>query len=66
MWTLDSHGILQSKGKRRDIMISDFLLLWFCLNLASLLFEKQKELANLDMFFEATIYFEYGKMEKKY
>ena len=66
MWTLDGHGILRPKGKGRGIMVSDFLLPWSRLNLASLLHEKQKELAELGIPFEAATYFEYGKMEKGY
>ena len=66
VWTLDGHEILQPKGKGRGIMVSDFLLPWSRLNLASLSPEKQKKLAELGMPFEAAIYFEYGKMEEGY
>lgn len=47
-------------------MISDFLLPWSCLNLAFLLLEKQKELAELSIPIEAATYFEYRKMEEGY
>ena len=63
MWTLDGHRILQLKSKKRDIIVSDFLLLWSRLNLASFLFQKQKGLVELSIPFEAATYFEYGKME---
>lgn len=66
MWNLDSHGILQLKGKGRGIMVSDFLLPWSRLNLASLPLEKQKELAELGIPFKAATYFKYRKMEEGY
>lgn len=66
VWTLDGHGILQPKGKGRDIMVSDFLPPWSRLNLASLLPEKQKKLAELGVPFEAATYFECGKIEEGY
>ena len=44
----------------------DFFLLWSCLNLASLLFKKQKKLAELGVPFEAAIYFKYGTIEERY
>ena len=47
-------------------MVSDFFLLWSRLNLASLPHEKQKELAELSILFEAVTYFEYAKIEKGY
>ena len=47
-------------------MVSDFLLLQSCFNLDFLLFKKQKELAELDIFFEIATYFKYEKIEKKY
>lgn len=62
--TLDSNGILQLKGKRRGIMVLDFLLPQFCLNLAFLLPEKEKKLAELGVPFEAATYFKYGKIEE--
>lgn len=42
VWTLDNDKILRFKDKRRDIMVSDFFLSWFCLNLAFFLPEEQK------------------------
>ena len=53
VWTLDYHGILQSKDKKRGIIVSDFLFLWSYLNLAFLVLTEQKELAELNIFFEA-------------
>ena len=47
-------------------MVSDFLLLWSCFNLAPLLPEKQKELANLRVPFKVGTYFEYEKLEERY
>lgn len=44
MWTLNKPKILVPKGKKIDIMISDFLFQYFYLNLAVFLFEKQKKL----------------------
>ena len=40
VWTLDGHGILRPKGRRKGIMVSDFLLPWSRLNLFSLSPEK--------------------------
>ena len=54
------------KGKRRGIIVSDFLLLWSCVNLAFFLLEKQKKLTKLNITFEAATYFEYRKMEERY
>lgn len=47
-------------------MVSDFLFPWFCLNQAFLLPEKQKELVELGVPFEAATYFEYSKIEEGY
>ena len=66
MWTLDGHGILQPKDKGRGIMVSDFLLPWSCLNLASFPHEKQKKLAELGIPFEAATHFGYRKIEEGY
>lgn len=47
-------------------MMSDFLLPWSWLNLFSVFFQQQKELANSRVSLKATIYFKYGKMEESY
>lgn len=47
-------------------MVSDFFLLWFCLNLDFFLPEKQKKLAKLGIPFKAATYFEYSKIEEGY
>lgn len=44
MWILNKPKILVLKGKKIDIMISDFLFQYFYLNLAVFLSEKQKKL----------------------
>ena len=41
VWTLDGYDILRPKGRRKDIIVSGFLLLWSRLNLFSLLSKKQ-------------------------
>ena len=66
VWTLEGREILWPKGRRKGIMISDFLLLWSRLNLFSLPPQRQQDLANLGIPFEAATYFEYGKMEEGY
>lgn len=66
VWTLDGYGILQPKGKGRGIIVLNFLLPWSRLNLAFFPLEKQKELAELGIPFEAATYFEYGKIEEGY
>lgn len=66
VWTLDGHGILQPKGKRKRIMMLDFLLPWSQLNLLLLPPQRQKELVSSDIPLEAVTYFEYGKMEESY
>lgn len=55
---------MQLKGKKKGIIVSDLLFIWFCLNLIFLLLEKQKELAELNMLFEVATYFKYKKTEK--
>lgn len=66
IWTLEGHGIFRPKGRRRDIMASDILLLWSRLNLFSLPSQQQEDLASSGISFEAATYFEYGKMEEGY
>ncbi len=66
VWTLDGHGILRPKRKRKGIMVSDFLLPWSRLNLLSLSHQQQEKLVNLGVSPEAATYFEYGKMEEGY
>lgn len=60
IWTLEGHGIFRPKGRGRDIMASDFLLLWSRLNLFSLPSQQQEDLAS------SGIPLEYGKMEESY
>lgn len=57
---------MQSKGKKRGIIVLVFFFPWFCLNLAFFPLEKQKKLAELGISFEAAIYFKYKKIEKRY
>lgn len=52
-------GILRPKGKRKGIMISDFLLPWSKLNPLSLSPQQQEELVSLGIPTEAVTYFEY-------
>lgn len=66
VWTFEGHRIFRSKGKRRGIIVSDFLLPWSRLNLLSLPLERQQKLASFGIPLEAIIYFEYGKMEEGY
>lgn len=61
--TLDNYRILQLKSKRKNIIVLDFFLLWSYFNLASLLLKKQKNIAELDIPFKATTYFEYKKIK---
>ena len=44
--TIDSQRVLQSKRKRKTIIISDFLLPWSKLNLLSLSSKYQEQLVN--------------------
>lgn len=66
VWTFEGYGIFYLKGKKRDIIVSDFLFPWSRLNLLFLLLEKPQELASSDIFFEVVTYFKYGKMEEGY
>ena len=66
VWTFKGHKMLCPKGKKRGIMLSDFLLPWSRLNLLSLSLEKQQKLASSGIFLKAVTYFEYGKMEEGY
>lgn len=47
-------------------MVLNFLLLWSRLNLFSLFLQQEKDQANSGISFEATTYFEYGKIKKGY
>ena len=66
VWTLNGQGILRPKGKRKGIMVSDFLLPWSRLNLLSLPPQKQENLASSGMVIEAVPYFEYRKTKERY
>ena len=66
VWTLDRHGILQTKQKGKGIIVSDFLLPWSRLNLLSLSHQQQEELVNSGVILETATYFEYGKMKEGY
>ncbi len=66
IWTLENYRILCPKRKGKDIIVSNFLLLWSRLNLFSLLFQQQKNLTSSGIPLEAVMYFEYGKMEEGY
>ena len=66
VWTLDGHGILRPKGRRKGIMVSNFLLPWLRLNFFSLSPEKQQELAIQGISLEAAVYFEYRKTDDGY
>lgn len=41
VWIFKEYGILRSKRKERGIIVSDFLLRWYRLNLLSVSFEIQ-------------------------
>ena len=64
--TLNGQGILRPKGKRKEIMVSDFLLPWSRLNLSSLSPQQQEDLASSGILTEAVTYFEYEKTEEGY
>ena len=66
VWTLDGHGILHPKEKRKRIMVLDFLLPWSRLNLFSLPLEQQKHLADSNNLLKTMTYFKYGKTEEGY
>ncbi len=47
-------------------MISDFFFPWSQLNFFFLIFDQQKNLTNLSVYFKDAKYFEYSKIEESY
>ncbi len=62
--TLNGQGILHPQEKRKEIIVTDFLLPWSRLNLLFLSLQKQKDLVSSKIPTEAVTYFEYGKTEE--
>ena len=60
-WIRDGDAILCPKGKRKGIMVSDFLLLFSRLNLLFFSKDKQTQLEALGIPSEAAVYFKYGQ-----
>lgn len=61
-----NHSILIPKGRCKSIIVSDFLLSWFQLNLLSLSDKDQDDFVSLRVLLEAIEYFKYNKNNDGY
>lgn len=66
VWFLEGHDILRPKRKEKRIMVSEFLLPWFWLNILSFLPQQQKELVTSGITLETVTYFKNRKMKNGY